>query len=727
MPAIDVYTPWQEPAATLEARTVARSGLLETLERTAAQHRAGGQVLPVYLFGPRGCGKSHVLTLLRHRLAAGGIPVVFVPEDIPVLRTADAILARIARQQATQPTWLASIPPTEVPERCVILFEAIHKHLVAFSIEERRKLRAHMDDRRGQWWIATGVSLIDELTTRDEPMFGMFNPFSVDPLSVPEGEELLRRMVPSTVSESPAWAPRARTLTTLAGGSPRTLVALGEACSAEPEAWASDHLHAVVRTFTAHYQMRFADLPPDGQRVVEALSESPRELGPTEIGQRLGMSAAHASRALLRLAEDGVLKSQERGRNTWYTLAEPLFRYWHEYRTSSWDDSRVGWVGRLVEAILSPDEMARAWASSRDDSLVRAIEGLVEKDPKKVIPLIAHQVGVGGEDGIGVRQLCLRLESVERWRLLDLATAVRDPAVRRTLRPVFDRTGLSAVPVTWEFEAAIRSKGAAAAFRALVQRLDHTRGKLDNAAWRWVDTQVRRALDLTEQRGAAWSLDPEHRAALARLPMLRARYLRHGKRPVDTPLLDATDLLRNGLPALAVDWGPLVVVAQHRQDVALWSSLVTSAMALDGLVIPANPLPAMTIPALAEEWFGLVSRAMVVAPATPAVVALTWAASAAVVSEDAFGQFAEALSLPRPGGPVNGNQLLTVEAALSRLARVAPGRLALLQQATSSLPWLRLPMLRAGAMASVLGEGQLHPELEVLRDLLGGDTTSERR
>lgn len=65
---IDAYTPWREPAETLEQRHVARREELDALLGAVRAFLAGRRPLPIYLFGPRGSGKSHLLAMAVNTL-----------------------------------------------------------------------------------------------------------------------------------------------------------------------------------------------------------------------------------------------------------------------------------------------------------------------------------------------------------------------------------------------------------------------------------------------------------------------------------------------------------------------------------------------------------------------------------------------------------------------------------------------------------------------------------
>jgi hypothetical protein len=165
-----VYTPWREPLAELEARHVGRAEERAAIRSAVKAWVAGQRPHPLYLFGPRGSGKSHLLSLALGELRGGlhgELRVLHVPEDVPAASSANELLARIARSDggARGPVQVA---PAGSIGRAVVLIEALDVHLAEMSLDDRRELRRRWQDD-GFLVIATGRGLTDAFTSRDEP------------------------------------------------------------------------------------------------------------------------------------------------------------------------------------------------------------------------------------------------------------------------------------------------------------------------------------------------------------------------------------------------------------------------------------------------------------------------------------------------------------------------------------------------------------------------------
>jgi hypothetical protein len=365
---IDVQTPWREPPAQLLARHVGRVEELQALAQSLERWAAGGRPHPMYLWGPRGSGKSHLVSHLVATLRADPLPgvrVLHLPEDVPRAASAADLLRRI--DGADRGRFVAPRPGVPDLGRAVVIVEGFDVHLGNLPAEEQKQLRRAW--QAGSWWlVATGCTWPDALRSADAAFYQAFSVWPLQGLADADAAALLDRLAGPAV-EGPAWPVRRRVLVTLSDGSPRALTAVGLAAAADPDAWASDHLLSAVQQLAAHYQHRLRDLSPQQQRVIDTIAFAPVELSAPEIASRCEIDGAVAAKACARLRDDGVLLDREGGHPKTWRIAEPMFRYWYEYRSASWEESRVALLGRLLESVLQPDEVIALLLSQQDEEL----------------------------------------------------------------------------------------------------------------------------------------------------------------------------------------------------------------------------------------------------------------------------------------------------------------------------------------------------------------------
>jgi len=742
----DIYTPWREDHAALSARNVGRTEIGEAIDAAIDSFIGGKSTTHIYLFAPRGLGKSHIIKLAwdraRPRLEEARIPGVLVPEDIPELGSADAILARVAsiREGARWQHWRAGArPPAQGP--MVIFFEGLDRQLGALHEDERRKLRALLEERGPFLLIATGVSLMDGFTSRETAFFGAFSPWPVQALGDGDAEALLNRLAEGA-TEAETWPARRQTLVKLAGGSPRTLVALGRACASAPEAWASDQLYAVVQQFTAHYQMRFRDLSPQHQQLVECLAMAPRELSPTEMAAMIGVVSSHASGLARRLVDVGVLLVRSEGRNAWYQLAEPLFRFWMEYRNAPWEQTRVGMLGRLIEAVLTPPDLASMWMENPDQEVQAVVEAILNRSSTQRQRIWAELASKFAE-AVATTDIA-RLEQIVRQGLrsppppellVRMAAGVRPEqrASKRSFGPLLEKQHLEVIQIAWSFEEALAGgEPVREAFAALIQRLHRHSSLLapPRVAWDHVRDRVVRALITVESRGQPWRLQAEECQLLSQIPVLRAHFLLQGKRATHRPVLAPDDLLLAGLRNAALDLDLLLNAAMQRAHSRLFGTLVHLATTLERPPLPLCAVPGAPAPVGAAPLVAWQARALDTSPYSY-VRALSWAASWAALGEEDWSALLSALTKGRANLtdlPLTWRLPEAISVSLTALGRQDLLRLQTLAALVGPGAPLAGIFERALAISAQLAEkatARLHPELAELDRALGSAPTEE--
>jgi DNA-binding transcriptional ArsR family regulator len=376
MSALGLLPPCSEELTALRARTVGREALLRRLCASADERKAGGRPLPLYLFGPPGVGKTHLVALARAELLARGLRVRFVPDDLPAIRSAEELMA------------VAEGPnPIEV-----LIVEGLDRRLAELGggpegHSQRQKLRGAWSSQ-ALWVIGTGAALSAELVERQEPFYGWFDPEPVEPLQEEEARALLERGMATQQRAHPRWPAQQEAWLACASGSPRTLTALVEAVAASSRALsASEGMAAVVERFAGQSRAAFRALSPTGQHIAWQLAFSPRAATPGELALQLQTSPQSLATQARRLASGGVLSRTEDGRSTWYSLADPLLRYWLEASACCWAHTRVALVLELIEASgmspqhndplqtpvsPSPSELERTIALLRGEHSARA-------------------------------------------------------------------------------------------------------------------------------------------------------------------------------------------------------------------------------------------------------------------------------------------------------------------------------------------------------------------
>ena len=720
---MSLYTPWTEDWHEIHARTQGREEVVEAIVLGAKQLVSGGRPLPLYLFGPRGVGKSHVvcdaLGQVRDNLTKHGFTLISIGEDAAVVGDADALWTRMA--PSTTPAWMAwdrSAAPG--PERALVVFEGLDRQLAALGDRGRKRLRALLDAHPEVWFVATGARLTSELTDKDEALYSAFRSLPVLPLDDAHSAELVDREAGEESAGDGRWPARRAAIVLLAGGNPRALVALGRAVRTAPGQEVAKRLLAVLDEFTPHYQLRFRDLAPQEQQLVELLSQAPRELGPTEISRHLGSQPAAWSTAAYRLSDLGIVRIDQPGggRNAYYRIAEPLFRYWLEFRRAPWGETRIAWLGALLELVLGPAELVEMWAEAPDEALRTAALGAIRRKPEgrklaweRSLQTVQHAIGVGDVDAVGLAvgsALPVVPGPSEAWSLARELASGGFAAAGRKLGPSLTEHGRTTLG------RLLSTRGDAGELRGVLSELGSarcwqrvTRHPLDGYA-------VVRFLDVAaaemDPRGQPWALGAEERRTLRDVPFVRSRLARHGRRTTHAPLLDEADLLLARIDGASPDLGDLLSLTVARRYFSAAARVVAAMQDAEDARLPHCPWPGRRLTLDAVALLELISR-------RPSAVALTWLAATLPAPDDAFAR------LVQPGLPeVQAVRLraTSMELAFGAIALARPDRLELLRAALSHPSWSGT-FARVDILAHQLREadrGPLHPELAVVYDAL---------
>ena len=392
----DLFTPWRESPGALAARHVGREEVCEAIRRAAEAFVRNKRPVHLFVFGPAGSGTSHLLALLRPELNAlvaeadPSLPVTFVPDDLPILGTAERMVAVLGERTAA--------PSAPLP-RCLVLFDGLERQLTTMAETERRRLRQVLDDS-GCWLVATGRALPEALTRRDTAFYGQFSPWTLPPLPSLHAATLLDALAGPTCTAAETWHARRRVLAMMGGGHPRSLVALGRACAAQPHDAASDNVRVAVGTLAADFRARFRALSPLGQQVVHAIATAIGPLTPSQLADQLDADPRVAATASRRLADDGVLRSEREGRLVYYEIVDTLFRLWLEIVDKPWSQARIHVSLRQLEASLGGEEPGRRSDGAADRGLPELL-GSAEPQIRRHVEgqwLEASSFAAGGSD-----------------------------------------------------------------------------------------------------------------------------------------------------------------------------------------------------------------------------------------------------------------------------------------------------------------------------------------
>ncbi len=468
--SLGLYRAGLTSAAHRRHITVARASLVQdtfeilrgSMSRNSKHH---------FLFiGPRGIGKTHLLSLIEDEIAASSdlaahyVVARFPEESHRTLSFADFLLGLceiLGDTLPDEPLWrdLHQRLRTEVDDATIIdtLVPAIRRQnrergrtvLVmlenlgeVFTRQIKKKndiaaLRKFFMDDNGCLLLATAPLHFDAITSVEEPFYDFFDVQILEDLSESETLDLIRRNLEweqrdDLLQDFDSLRSKLLALYRMTGGNPRLTVMLYELIAHDAITEVRQQFHILLDRITPFYQSRLNDLPPQERAVLETMAVMrDQEKTPAAITARMRLSQPQTSSLLKRLTEARYLRSTphpQDKRSRLYTIREGFFDNWLAMNLSRGARERLPFLLDFFTLYyLSVDERERKRAELRakrgDGDAEQALDYLSEVGPaeeKAVAKLdLARWHADGGTPDQAVRYLreasLLPLDPLGTW------------------------------------------------------------------------------------------------------------------------------------------------------------------------------------------------------------------------------------------------------------------------------------------------------------------------
>ena len=350
--------------------TVARASLVQdTLEILRGSMSRNSKHHFLFI-GPRGIGKTHLLSLIEDEiaaasdLAAGYVVARFPEESHRTLSFADFLLGLceiLGDMLPDEPLWRdlhqrlraeaddATIIDTLVPairrqnrerHRTVLVMLENLGELFTRQIKKKNDIAAlrkfFMDDN-GCLLVATAPLHFDAITSVEEPFYDFFDVQILEDLSETETLDLIRRNLEweqrdDLLADFDSLRPKLLALYRMTGGNPRLTVMLYELIAHDAVTEVRQQFQILLDRITPFYQSRLNDLPPQERAVLETMAVMrDQEKTPAAITARMRLSQPQTSSLLKRLTEARYLSSTphpQDKRSRLYTIREGFFDIW---------------------------------------------------------------------------------------------------------------------------------------------------------------------------------------------------------------------------------------------------------------------------------------------------------------------------------------------------------------------------------------------------------------
>src|SRR3972149_3164827 len=351
------------------------------------------------LVGPRGIGKSHLLSLLYYKITNDEklrklwIPVLF-PEELRMAGNLSKFLERAAREicqdlektndplAAELKSRIDGIKNVPVDERTDYLFSVLtwlHTSTGRFillitenlqqllgkriSLIEQKKLRAYLQTEEAVLLIGSATTVFDALHDHSHPFYHFFHISRLEDLSFDDLKSLIINLLTDDnqhelAKKVTANEARIRALYSFTGGNPRIAVFLADMLKAEMPDEMMAVMDKILDEMTPYFEAILNEMPRYQEEILNTLAAYEPAQSPKDIAAHLEAPQPTVRNYLKHLKENGYVRvAFSKGKYSYYCLKEYLYRIWYQMRDSSHREE-TRWLMELLLMLYSPTAIA---------------------------------------------------------------------------------------------------------------------------------------------------------------------------------------------------------------------------------------------------------------------------------------------------------------------------------------------------------------------------------
>ncbi len=358
------FTPSLMPPETLEKIFVQRHNLATDLVEVISESATSENKHFRLLLGMRGIGKTHMVTLVYHRVSKiddlqDKLAIAWLREEEWGVTSFLDLLLRIFRalqkeypaeynsklNQQVEALYQLTQEAAEL-KAALLLREFVGKRtllLIAENLDDlfdglgdigQKQLRAYIQNYSFITILATAQSLFDGVSRRDDPFYGFFCHHHLEDLEIDEAIDLLRQIAElegdselESFIRTPIGNSRIRAMHHLAGGNPRVYVIFSQFLTRKSLDDLVEPFMRMLDDLTPYYQARMSWLSQQQRKIIELLVERRHPVMVEEIAQRCFINHQTTSSQLKDLRGKGYVMSEMIGKESFYELREPLMRF----------------------------------------------------------------------------------------------------------------------------------------------------------------------------------------------------------------------------------------------------------------------------------------------------------------------------------------------------------------------------------------------------------------
>ncbi|MCD6585009.1 MAG: ArsR family transcriptional regulator, partial [Desulfobacteraceae bacterium] len=352
------------------------------------------------LVGPRGIGKSHLMTLLYFKIKDASelnklwIPVLF-PEELRLAtnlskfleRTVNEILIeleqeknQISEELKQKIIKVRNIPISERIDSFFSLISWLHEKTGKFIVLitenlqqllgkklpliEQKKLRAFLQTSDALLIIGSATTIFNALHDHSHPFYHFFHIRRMEDLEFGDMKTLIVDLLSESGSSEFAKDvivedARLKTLYAFTGGNPRMAVFLSDILKTQISDEMLNVMDIILDELTPYFEAILKEIPDYLQEIVNTLATFEPAQSPKEISYYLEAPQPTIRNYMKQLKENGYVRiAFSKGKSNYYCLNEYLYRIWYQMRDSSHREE-TRWIMELLLMLYSPTTIVK--------------------------------------------------------------------------------------------------------------------------------------------------------------------------------------------------------------------------------------------------------------------------------------------------------------------------------------------------------------------------------
>ncbi len=414
------FTPSLLDHETLERLFVNREPLLADAMSRISRASTTPERTHTLWVGPRGSGKTHLVSLAYHRARAmpgfgSTFQVSWLPEDPWTVDSLDAWYDEVLDHlepavPADQRGGTAEDALVRAARRhgpIVVFVENLDWVFDGIGPDGQRRLRGLLETHRTMLLVATATKLTEYMVGQAEPFYGFFTTSTLEPFAIDEAVAMLQAIAHLNGDEALAHRLEERSaharlaaVEHLAGGQPRIWALLGSGLSIETFGELVSALLERFDDLTPFYQEQLARLSPHERKVVRVLADADRSMTVKELAAASGIGERSLAKTITGLrrngwvrARTGLLADMVDQRLHYYELAEPLVRL--AFQLKSARGTPVKLVLDFLAAWFDEADLTGSGQEPAVEPYLQAARAMATREPAVVLCRDMSDWGIG--------------------------------------------------------------------------------------------------------------------------------------------------------------------------------------------------------------------------------------------------------------------------------------------------------------------------------------------